>query len=79
MLLLIFFGAIQAFENREQENDLLRQSFLSLEIAPDEDVEELVRSSEFYIGLYHHGIPALHDWILNFVGANRVLVHRFVS
>ena len=68
-----FFGAIQAFENREQKNDLLRHAFFSLKIAPDENVEELVRPSEFHVGFHHHRIPSLHDWILNFMGADRVL------
>src|SRR6266536_3705716 len=65
-----FFGAIQALKNWEEKNDLLRNAFLLLEVAPYQDVKKLVRSSELDIGFHHYRVPALHDRILNFVRAD---------
>src|SRR5439155_26442080 len=41
-----FPAAIQTLEDREEKDDLLRQTFAFLKIAPDQNVEKLVRSSE---------------------------------
>src|SRR4030095_14484318 len=62
-----FFGAIQALENWKEEDDLLRQSFLPLEVAPYQNIKKLVRSTELDIRFHHYRVPALHDRILNFV------------
>src|ERR1700730_2202500 len=63
---------IETFENRLQAGHLLRLTFCFLKVAPNHDIEELVGSSHFNVGTYHHGIPALHDRILKFVQRNRV-------
>src|SRR4029453_10612456 len=69
-----FFGAIQALENWKEKDDLLRQTFLPLEVAPYQNVKKLISSAELDIRFYHHRVPALHDRILNFVCADGLLV-----
>src|SRR6266536_1701004 len=69
-----FFRAIQALQNWKEKNDLLRQTFLFLEVAPYQNIKKLVRSAELDIGFHHHRVPALHDRILNFVGTDGLLV-----
>ena len=53
---------------------MLRQTLFLLKIAPDQNVEKLIGPTELDIGLHHDRVPALHDRILNFVGANRLLL-----
>ena len=64
--------AVEPFEQRHEEDDLLRLAFLALEIAADEDVEKLIRAADFHVGFHHHRIPALHDRILDFVQMHRL-------
>ena len=63
--------AVQPLQQREQEDDLLLLALLPLEIAPDEDVEELVGPAQLDIRADHHRVPALHDGILELVKAHR--------
>src|SRR4029453_6372391 len=69
-----FFGAIQALENWKEKDDLLRQTFLPLEVAAYQDVKKLIRSAKLDIRFHHHRVPALHDRILNFVCADGLVV-----
>ena len=58
-----FFDAVGALEDRHDDDDLRRLAFLFLQIAADEVVEGLVGAAEFDIGLDHHRVPALHEWV----------------
>src|SRR6266498_5088911 len=49
-----FFGAIQALQNWKEKNDLLRQTFLFLEVAPYQNIKKLVRSAELDIRSEEH-------------------------
>jgi len=53
---------------------LLWQTFLFLEVAPYQNVKKLICPAELDISFHHHRIPTLHDWILNFVRADGLLV-----
>ena len=72
--MLIFLDAIEPFEDGQDKNNLLRLAFLFLEIAADENIEELIGAAQFHVGLHHDRIPALHDRILNFVRVDRLLL-----
>ena len=65
--------AVEAFQNWHEKNDLLRLAFLFLQVASDEDIEKLIGPAEFDVGLHLHGVPALHNRILNFVRTDRLL------
>jgi len=56
--------SIRARQEGGHENDLRFLSGLTLEVATDEIVEQLVVTSEFDVGLYGHGVVALEDGIL---------------
>ncbi len=62
--------AIEPLEQRHHQRHLLRLPLLALQIAADEDVEKLIRPANFHIGLDLHGIPPLHDWVLDFMRAD---------
>ena len=66
--------AVEPFENRQEKNYLLRHGLFSLKIASDQNIKKLVCPSEFHVGLHHHRIPSLHNWILNFVRADGLLL-----
>ena len=66
----IFLNAVETFEQGHDHDDLLRLAFFLLEIAADEDIEELVGAAEFDVGADFHGVPALHDGVLEFVEAD---------
>ena len=66
--------AVQSLQDGQNKDDLLWLSLVLLQLAPDENVEELIGPAEFDIGLHLDRIPALHDGILNLVRANRLLV-----
>ena len=46
---------------------------LFLEVASNEEVEELIGSSDFYVGSNHNGIPSLKDGVADFVDAEGLL------
>ena len=62
--------AVEACQDGEHHGHLLVLALLVLEIATDEDIEELVGASEFNIRLDHHRIPSLHDRVLDLMGAH---------
>src|SRR6476619_2587543 len=62
--------SVESFENGHNHRDLLRHSFLPLQVPPDHNIEKLVRSPELDIGLDLDGIPSLHDRVLNLVRTN---------
>lgn len=41
-----------------------------MEVAADEDVEELVGAADFDVGADFDGVPTLHDGVLEFVEAD---------
>ena len=51
----------------------MRHAFFALEIATDQNVEELVSPSQFDVRFDHDRVPALHDRILDFMGMNGLL------
>jgi hypothetical protein len=53
---------------------LLWLTLLFLEVTSYQDIKKLIRSTEFDIGFDHHRVPALHDWILNFMRMNGLLL-----
>src|SRR5207245_8642388 len=67
-------GTSQGLQNGKEKYDLLRQTLCLLKLAPDQYVEELIGPAELDVRLHHDRVPALHDRILNFVGANRLLL-----
>ena len=64
--------AIQPLENGQHHRHLRFLPFLLLQVAPDHDIEKLIRAAEFDIGLDHHRIPPLHDRVLHLVGPDRL-------
>ena len=72
--------AVEPFEERHHERDLLRLAFLALQIAADEDIEKLIGAADLDVGLHLHGIPALDDRVLDFVEADgRALLETLVE
>ena len=65
-----FLMSVEPLEDRHRHRDLAGHALFVLKIAADHDVEKLVGAAEFHIGFDHHGVPALHDRVLDFVGAD---------
>ncbi len=65
-----FFDAVEAFEEGDGDGDLGGLTGVFLEVAADEEVEELVGAAEFDVGADFDGVPALHDGVLDFVEAD---------
>lgn len=49
-------------------------SALFLEVAADEEVEELIGAADFDVGMDHDGVPALEDGVADLVDAEGLLV-----
>ena len=62
--------AVESFEEGHGHDDLLWLALLLLEVAADEDVEELVGAADFDVGADFDGVPALDDGVLDFVEAD---------
>ena len=62
-----FLHAVEPLEQRHEKDDLLRLPLFALEVATHEDVEKLIGAADFHVGADDHGIPALHDRVLDFV------------
>src|SRR5947209_5739418 len=53
---------------------LLRLVLLLLEIAPHQNIEQLIGAAELDIRFHHHRIPTLHYRILNLMRMNGLLL-----
>ena len=69
-----FLHAVGAFEEGEAHDDLGFLAVGFLEVAANEDVEELVGAAKLDVGLDDDGVPALDDGVLDFVEADFLAV-----
>src|SRR5258705_7545301 len=67
-----FLRAVQALEERHRENALLRLAVVLLQLASDQEIELLVRSSELDVGFHRDRIVALHERIEKLVDCDRL-------
>jgi hypothetical protein len=77
---LLIFRPSSPVDQRRREADLPLLSFLALQIASAQEIEELVRPAELEIAVDHHGVPPLHQRVDHLVDADRlVLLHPLLE
>ena len=71
--------AVEAFQKRHRQDDLLLLSVFPLQFAADKQVESLVCTSEFDIGFERDRVVSLHKRIQEFVHRNRQLILQTIG
>ena len=69
-----FLYAVETFQERRREHDLLLLSVFFLEIAAHQQVEFLIATSQFHVRFESYRVVALHDRIQQFVYRNGQLI-----
>ena len=71
---LAHLAAIQAVDQRSRKANLTTLPFLALQIAPAQQVEQLICAAQLQIRTHHDRVPTLHQGIEELMDADRLVV-----
>ncbi len=64
------FHAVQSRQDGQRQGDLRLHALVALQVAPDQQIELLVRPADLHVGPHHHRVVALHERIQELVYAD---------